>query len=68
VSSFQMNKVMRLLALLTTLALIPSVAGGLLGMNLAGSPWPVTLSQIAFGMAASMALSLYVFAIKGWLR
>jgi Mg2+ and Co2+ transporter CorA len=68
VSSFQMNKVMRLLALLTTLALIPSVAGGLLGMNLAGSPWPVTLSQIAFGMAAGMALSLYVFAIKGWLR
>ncbi len=68
VSSFQMNKVMRLLALLTALALIPSVAGGLLGMNLAGSPWEASLAQVAFGVAAGMALSLYIFAVKGWMR
>jgi len=63
-----MNRVMRLLALLTALALIPATAGGLLGMNLAGSPWPGTLAQVSFGVAAGMALSLYVFATKGWLR
>jgi len=68
VSSFQMNRVMRLLALLTALALIPATAGGLLGMNLQGAPWPGTLAQVSFGVAAGMALSLYVFAIKGWLR
>jgi len=68
VSSFQMNRVMRLLALLTALALIPTIAGGLLGMNLQDSPWAVSLAQVSFGVAAGMALSLYLFAIKGWLR
>lgn len=68
VSSFQMNRVMRLLALLTALALIPAIAGGLLGMNLQDSPWSASLAQVSFGVAAGMALSLYVFAIKGWLR
>ncbi len=68
VSSFQMNRVMRLLALLTALALIPTIAGGLLGMNLQDSPWTASLAQVSFGVAAGMALSLYVFAIKGWLR
>lgn len=68
VSSFQMNRVMRLLALLTALALIPATVGGLLGMNITDAPWPGTLSQIAFGVGVGMTLSLYIFAIKGWLR
>lgn len=68
VSSFQMNRVMRLLALLTALALIPATVGGLLGMNITDAPWPGTLPQIAFGVGVGMTLSLYIFAIKGWLR
>lgn len=68
VSSFQMNRVMRLLALLTALALIPATVGGLLGMNITDAPWPGTLSQVSFGVAVGMTLSLYIFAIKGWLR
>ncbi len=68
VSSFQMNRVMRLLALLTTLALVPATAGGLLGMNLTDAPWPGTLLQVAFCLAAGMSFSLYLFAIKGWFR
>jgi Mg2+ and Co2+ transporter CorA len=68
VTSFEMNKFMKLLAIVGFLGLIPSVAGGLLGMNVAGNPWSVTLGQVAFGIAMGMAVSLYVFAIKGWLR
>jgi Mg2+ and Co2+ transporter CorA len=68
VASFQMNKVMRLLAVFTALALIPTIVGGLLGMNLADSPWPADLPQVAFGVGAGLALALYVFAVKGWLR
>ncbi|WP_339720068.1 CorA family divalent cation transporter [uncultured Paraglaciecola sp.] len=68
VSSFQMNRVMRLLALLTALALLPATVGGLLGMNITDAPWPGTLAQIAFGVGVGMSLSLYIFAIKGWLR
>ena len=68
VSSFQLNKVMRLLALLTALALIPTVTGGLLGMNLTESPWSISLSQVSFAIAAGMTLCLYLFAVKGWLK
>jgi len=66
--SFQMNKFMRLLAAVSVLGLIPGVVGGLLGMNLAGNPWPPTLPQVAFGVGMAILLSLYVFVVKGWLR
>lgn len=68
VTSFEMNKFMKLLAVVGFLGLIPSVAGGLLGMNVIGNPWSVTLGQVAFGIGMSMAISLYAFAMKGWLR
>jgi len=68
VASFEMNKGMRLLAILSALGLLPAVVGGLLGMNLAGNPWPATLPQVAFGVFWGMALALYIFFIKGWIR
>ena len=66
--SFQMNTFLKLLAIVTFLGLIPSVAGGLLGMNVAGNPWPVTLGQVTFVVVMGMATALYVFAVKGWLK
>ena len=66
--SFEMSGFLKLLAIVSFLGLIPSVAGGLLGMNVAGNPWPVTLGQVAFGVAMGMATALYVFAVKGWLK
>ena len=66
--SFEMNNFLRLLAVVSFLGLIPSVAGGLLGMNVDGNPWPVTLGQVSFGVAMGMATALYVFAVKGWLK
>lgn len=68
VTSFEMNKFMKLLAVVGFLGLIPSVIGGLLGMNVIGNPWSVTLGQVAFGIGMGMAISLYAFAMKGWLR
>lgn len=66
--SFEMNKFLKLLAVVSFLGLIPSVVGGLLGMNVSDNPWPVTLGQVAFGVVMGMAIALYVFAVKGWLR
>jgi Mg2+ and Co2+ transporter CorA len=66
--SFEMNGFLKLLAVVSFLGLIPSVVGGLLGMNVADNPWPVTLGQVAFGVAMGMATALYVFAVKGWLK
>lgn len=68
VKSFEMNAFLRLLAGVSFMGLIPSVASGLLGMEVLGNPWPVTLGQVAFGVAMGMAAALYVFAVKGWLR
>lgn len=68
ITSFEMNKFMKLLAIVGFLGLIPSVAGGLLGMNVLGNPWSVTLGQVAFGITTGMAVALYIFGIKGWLR
>lgn len=68
ISSFQMNKVMRLLAILTTLTLIPAITGGMLGMNLLDNPWPLSLAEVTYCVAAGMSFSLYIFAIKGWFR
>ena len=59
---------LKLLAVVSFLGLIPSVVGGLLGMNVDGNPWSVTLGQVSFGVAMAMAVSLYVFAVKGWLK
>ena len=69
VTSFEMNKFMKLLAIVGFLGLIPSVAGGLLGMNVEGNPWSVTLGQVAFVIAMGMAIcAVHCSAIKGWLR
>ena len=66
--SFEMNRFMRLLAVASVLGLIPAVVGGLLGMNLVGTPWGATLSQVAFGVSMGMLACLYVFLARGWLR
>jgi Mg2+ and Co2+ transporter CorA len=68
VSSFELNQVMRVLAVISGLGLIPSAVGGMLGMNIFGNPWPVTLAEVSFGVSTTMVLALYVFIVKGWLR
>jgi Mg2+ and Co2+ transporter CorA len=66
--SFDMNRVMRVLAVVSVLGLIPAVIGGLFGMNLIDNPWPFTLPQVAFTISFGMVLCLYFFFVKGWLR
>ncbi len=68
VVSFEMNRVMRVLAVVSALGLIPAIIGGLLGMNLIDTPWMLTLPQVAFGVFFAMVIGLYFFLIKGWLR
>jgi Mg2+ and Co2+ transporter CorA len=67
-ASHDTNRFMRLVAIMSTLALIPAITGGLLGMNLGDSPWPVTLGQVAFITLMLMLAVLYTFLAKGWLK
>ena len=62
-----MNRVMRVLAVVSVLGLIPAVVGGLFGINLIDNPWPFTLRQVAFFVVYGTVLCLYVFLVKGWL-
>ena len=66
--SFEMNRFLKLLAVVSCLGLIPAVIGGMLGMNVMGNPWPMTLGQVSFLAGMSGIVVLYVFAVKGWLR
>ena len=68
VAAHDTNRFMRLVAIVSTLGLIPAVTGGLMGMNLADSPWPVTLGQVAFGTLILILGVLYAVLAKGWLR
>jgi len=68
VVSFDMNRVMRVLAVVSVLGLIPAVVGGLFGMNLIDNPWPFTLKQVSFCVVFGMVMCLYFFFVKGWLR
>ena len=45
VVSFDINRFMRIVAAVSALGLIPTIVGGLLGMNLVGAPWPLSLSK-----------------------
>ncbi len=66
--SYDMNKVMKVIAVITCLGLIPSIIGGLLGENLADNPYPVTIYEIFFMVFSLMLLGIYIFFKKGWLR
>lgn len=66
--SFEMNKVMRVLAVITCLALIPAIIGGLLGENLIDNPYPVTIFEIFFLVISLMLLGAYAFYRRGWFR
>ncbi len=66
--SVGLNRVMRILAVITSLGLIPSIISGLLGENLMDSPYHVMLSEIFFLDISIMILTAYAFYRRGWLR
>jgi Mg2+ and Co2+ transporter CorA len=66
--SFEMNRFMRLLAVVSVLGLAPATVGGLLGMNILGAPWPVTLEQVTYFVGLAVLSVLYVFMTRGHLK
>jgi Mg2+ and Co2+ transporter CorA len=66
--SLRMNRFMQLLAIVTVLAAIPATVGGMLGMNILGNPWPVSLGQVVFGVGLAVLIVLYLFLSGKYLR
>jgi Mg2+ and Co2+ transporter CorA len=66
-TSYEMNKVMRIIAVITCLGIIPAVMG-LLGSNILGNPWNIQLWQV-FGILGSiMIILVWIFYRLGWLK
>lgn len=66
--SYEMTRVMRILAIITCLALVPSTIGGLLGENILGQPFPLHIGEVVLLVVSLMVLELYAFYKMGWLR
>jgi len=66
--SYDMNKVMKVIAVITCLAIIPSIIGGLLGVNLTEGNFPIKLTEIFFIVFSLMILGSYAFYKMGWLK
>jgi Mg2+ and Co2+ transporter CorA len=66
--SYDMNRVMKVIAVITCLAIIPSIIGGLLGVNLIEGNFPIKLTEIFFIVFSLMLLGLYAFYKMDWLK
>ena len=63
-----MNRVMKVIAVITCLAIIPATVGGLLGVNLVEGNFPIKLIEIFFVVLTLMLLGLYAFYKMEWLK
>jgi len=66
--SVGLNSVMRILAVITSIGLIPSIISGLFGVNLVDSPYPVSITEVFFIELSTMLLAAYAFYRRGWLK
>jgi Mg2+ and Co2+ transporter CorA len=67
-TSYETNKVMKVIAVITSLAIIPAFVTGLLGENLTDMPWNFQLWQVFALTAAAMSCTAYIFYKLGWLK
>jgi Mg2+ and Co2+ transporter CorA len=66
-TSFELNKVMRIIAVITCLGIIPALCG-MLGSNIIGNPWDIELWQL-FSIIGFLMLAMgWVFYRMGWLK
>jgi Mg2+ and Co2+ transporter CorA len=67
-TSFETNKIIKILAVITAISVIPSAVGGLLGTNLVDVPYGVALWELSFIIGISMSFVAYTFIKLGWLK
>ena len=67
-TSYEMNKVMRLIAVITSLGIIPAIILGALGTNIAGNPWDIHLWQVFCVVGILMLMMGWIFYRMGWLK
>jgi len=66
--SYDMNKIMKVIAVITCLAIVPATVGGLLGVNLEEGEFNIKFIEIFFIIISSMLLGIYAFYKMEWLK
>jgi Mg2+ and Co2+ transporter CorA len=67
-TSFDTNRILKVLAVITALAVVPSSIGGLLGMNMLDVPFQAFLWQIVTAVAVIVLFMGYACVKLGWLK
>ncbi len=67
-TSFETNRILKILAVITAISVIPAMVGGLLGANLLDQPFGAFLWEVAFVVSVGMAFAAYGFVKLGWLK
>ncbi|MCW4029648.1 MAG: hypothetical protein NWE92_08385 [Candidatus Bathyarchaeota archaeon] len=67
-TSFDTNRILKILAVITALAIFPSAIGGILGMNLLDVPYTAVLWQIVMVICLIMFFMGYACLKLGWLK
>ena len=64
-SAFETNRVLKILAVITAVAIIPATIGGLLGID---GPYDFVLWQVLLEVSLGMVFATYCFVKLGWLK
>ena len=67
-TSFETNRILKILAVITCVSVIPTAISGVIGSNLLDVPYGAYLWQVSFIISISMAFALYTFMKLGWLK
>lgn len=67
-TSFETNRILKILAVITSISVIPSAIGGIIGMNLLDAPYGAYLWEVSLVIGVSMVLAVYIFNKLGWLK
>jgi len=66
--SYEMNRAMRVIAVLSALVLIPTLVGQMLGMNILGIPFDLYLWEVTVSTLIAMLAIGWISYKLGWLR
>jgi len=67
-TSFEANRILKILSVITAISVVPTAVSGLLGANLLDAPYGATLWQLSFVIGVCVMFVAYMFAKLGWLK
>ena len=67
-TSFETNRILKILAVITAISVIPTAVSGILGANLLDVPYGASLWQLSFIVTVSVTFVAYTFVKLGWLK